>query len=204
MSVVINGTTGITSPSPLVLEGSTSGTITVAAPAVAGTNTQTLVATTGTLAPIVSGTITTASTTSVDFTGIPSWVKRVTVMYSGLSTNGTSDFMVQLGDSGGIENTGYVSTVISVAGSTSGTAFTTGFGTNNSAASSAYSGQVIINLLDSTTNTWTYTSTITAGSTTLNVGGGAKSLSATLDRVRITTVGGTNTFDAGSVNILYE
>jgi hypothetical protein len=203
MSVVINGTTGITSPSPFVLEGSTSGTVTVAAPAVAGTNTQTLVAVTGTLAPIVLGTVATASTASVDFTGIPSWAKRVTVMYSGLSTNGTSDFMVQLGD-GAVETTGYISTVISVAGSTSGTAFTTGFGTNSSVAASAYSGQVIISLMDVATNTWTYTSTITAGSTTLNVGGGAKSLSSTLDRVRITTVGGANTFDAGTINILYE
>lgn len=203
MTVVINGTTGITTPSPVVLEGSTSGTITLAAPAVAGSNTQTLVATTGTLAPIVSGTVVTASTASVDFTGIPSWAKRITIMYSGLSTNGTSDFMVQLGD-GAVETTGYISTVISVAGTSSGTAFTSGFGTNSSVAASAYSGQVIISLMDVATNTWTYTSTITAGSTTLNVGGGGKSLSSTLDRVRITTVGGVNTFDAGTINILYE
>lgn len=203
MSVVINGTTGITTPSPVVLEGSTSGTITLAAPAVAGSNTQTLVAITGTLAPIVSGTVATASTASVDFTGIPSWAKRITIMYNGLSTNGTSDFMVQLGD-GAVETTGYISTVISVAGSSSGTAFTSGFGTNSSTAASAYSGQVIINLMDVATNTWTYTSTITAGGTTLNVGGGGKSLSSTLDRVRITTVGGVNTFDAGTINILYE
>jgi len=191
----------------LVLSGDTSGSITVSAPAVSGSNTQTLAAVTGTLAPVVSGTAKTAVTdftTSADFTGIPSWVKRVTVMYSGLSSNGTSDFMVQIGDSGGIEDTGYVSTVITVAGTTSGTAFTTGFGTNNSAASSAYSGQVIISLVNAATNTWAYTSTVTAGSTTLNVGGGAKSLSATLDRLRITTVGGANTFDAGTINILYE
>jgi hypothetical protein len=188
----------------LVISGNSSGSVTVSAPAVAGSNTQTLVAATGTLAPIISGTLVSASSTAVDFTDIPSWVKRVTVMYSGLSSNGTSDFMVQIGDSGGIEDTGYVSTVISVAGTTSGTAFTTGFGTNNSAASSAYSGQVIISLVNAATNTWAYTSTVTAGSTTLNVGGGAKSLSATLDRLRITTVGGANTFDAGSINILYE
>jgi hypothetical protein len=73
----------------LVLSGDTSGSITVAAPAVSGSNTQTLAAVTGTLAPIVSGTAVTATGTSVDFTGIPSWVKRVTVMFSGVSTNGT-------------------------------------------------------------------------------------------------------------------
>ena len=60
---------------------------------------------------VTSGTKATASGTSVDFPSIPSTVKRITVMYSGLSSNGSSDFMVQIGDSGGIEDTGYVSTV---------------------------------------------------------------------------------------------
>jgi hypothetical protein len=179
MAVVIDGTNGISSPDYEV-DGVT-----------------------GQLYPIVLGTAVTASGTSVDFTGIPSWAKRVTVMYNGLSTNSTSSFMVQLGD-GAVETTGYVSTLISVANSTSGAEFTTGFGTNASVAAGEYSGQVIISLIDVATNTWTYTSTVTAGSTTLHVGGGAKALSSTLDRVRITTVGGTNTFDAGTINILYE
>lgn len=207
MTIILDGTNGITTPLDVEIQGSTSGSIILAAPAVAGSNTQTLVAATGTLAPIVSGTVQTSPPPTpqyFDFTSIPSWVKRITVMYNGLSTNGTSDFIVQIGDSGGIEITGYVSTVISVAGTSSGTAFTAGFGTNNSLAASAYSGQVIISLVDASTNTWSYTSTVTAGSTTLNVGGGAKSLSATLDRLRVTTVGGANNFDAGSVNILYE
>lgn len=154
---------------------------------------------------IVSGTsVASTSGTSIDFTSIPSWVKRITVMFSGVSTNGTSGIMIQLGDSGGVEATSYVSTVISVAASSAGVAYTTGLGLIDSVAASSYSGQAIISLQDVTTNTWTYTSTMTAGSTTLNVGGGGKATSATLDRVRITTVGGTNTFDAGSINILYE
>jgi hypothetical protein len=208
MSVVINGTTGITSPSPFVLEGSTSGTITVAAPAIAGTNTQTLVATTGTLAPIVSATAQTAPfavTTYAEFSSIPSWVKRITVVIDGLSGSGTSSFIVQLGDSGGIENTNYSSTVTAVAGTSSGTAFTGGFGIVVSpSAGSSYTGQVIINLLSSTSNMWSYSSAMTAGSTTLQTGGGGKTLSATLDRIRVTTNNGTDTFDAGTINILYE
>jgi hypothetical protein len=175
MSVVINGSAGVTTNSGAVYNGISAGT------AVAST-----------------------SGTSIDFTSIPSWVKRITVMFNGVSTNGTSNMMVQLGDSGGIEATGYISTIISVAASSAGTAFTTGFGVTTSAAANTYSGQAIISLQDSATNTWTYTSTLTAGSTTLAVGGGGKATSATLDRVRITTVNGTDTFDAGSINILYE
>jgi len=80
----------------LVLSGDTSGSITVSAPAVSGSNTQTLVATTGTLAPIVSGTAVTASGTSVDFTGIPSWVKRITVVFNGTSLNASGSIIVQI------------------------------------------------------------------------------------------------------------
>jgi len=207
MSVVINGTTGITSPSPFVLEGSTSGTITVAAPAVAGTNTQTLVAATGTLTPIISGTaVASTSGTSIDFTSIPSWVKRITLMLNGVSTNGTSDAIVQLGDSGGIENTGYVANASLITASTVAFSSTAGFPLSGSwSASVFFSGLVTLVLQDAATNTWTASVTGATGSPVgAGVGGGYKALSATLDRVRITTVGGANTFDAGSINILYE
>jgi len=53
---------------------------------------------------IVSGTaVASTSGTSIDFTSIPSWVKRVTVMFAGVSTNGTGSYLIQIGDSGGIE-----------------------------------------------------------------------------------------------------
>ena len=211
MSVVINGTTGITSPSPFVLEGSTSGTITVAAPAVAGTNTQTLVAATGTLTPVISGTVQSApfagGNVLADFTGIPSWVKRITVMINGLSTNGTSDPLIQLGDSGGIENTGYVAGAAVMTGSSAGFSSTAGFPISGSwSATVVFSGIITLALHDAATNTWT--ASVVGGRTDASgafSGGGYKALSATLDRVRITTVGGANTFDAGTtINILYE
>ena len=95
--------------SSLILTGDTSGQVTLAAPAVAGTNTLTLLAATATNSVNVLSTAVTLTTqTSVDFTSIPSWVKRVTVMLSGVSTNGTSYVQVQLGDSGGIENSSYL------------------------------------------------------------------------------------------------
>ena len=188
----------------LVLAGDTSGSITVSAPAVAGSTTQTLVNVTGTLAPIVSGTAVTASSTSVDFTGIPSWVKRITVMLNGVSTNGTSNWLVQLGDSGGIETTGYSARAITLTNNSSATSTAGLISTAIVLAANATSGSIIISLLDSTTNTWVSQGNLLDPTNYLHTASGVKALSATLDRVRITTVNGTDTFDAGTINILYE
>ena len=190
----------------LVLSGDTSGSITVSAPAVAGSNTQTLAAVTGTLAPIVSGTAVTASGTSVNFTDIPSWVKRITVMFSGVSTNGTSSIQLQLGDAGGIETSGYLGALLRTGATALATAQypTTGFLLiNDVAAADIHSGIVNISLLSS--NNWCGASQISeTGATAHFSGSGSKTLSDTLTQLRITTVNGTDTFDAGTINILYE
>lgn len=184
----------------LVLSGDTSGSITVSAPAIAGSTTQTLVANSGTLAPIVSGTSATASGTAVDFTGIPSWVKRVTVMFNGVSTGGTQLFLVQLGDSGGIEATGYTSG----AGSrTSETSRTDGFVLNPAgSAGSSFTG--IIQICNFSSLTWVTSGVLSRSDGFANSFGGSKTLSDTLTQVRITTVSPADTFDLGSFNILYE
>jgi len=205
MTIVLNATTGITTP-PVSVEGSTSGTITLVAPAVAGTNTQTLVATTGTLAPIVSGTAqASTSGTSIDFTDIPSWVKRITVMFSGVSTSGTSNLQIQIGPSGGAETSGYGSSMKYIVNATPATTnVSTGFlaGTFGSAGAS-YNGIITICTLGS--SIWTMACNLNdAASTRTFFGSGGKTITGTLDRVRITTVNGTDTFDAGSINILYE
>ena len=199
----------------IVLLGATSGSITLQEPAVAGTNTLSLPAVTGTFvvagqnSAITAGTAVSASGTSVDFTSIPSWVKRVTVNFAGVSTNGTSAPQIQLGDSGGIETTGYLGSNTIIAGGTAQQLFTSGFGigvnTANWAATVVVSGAITITLLDSSTNTWAASGSVgrsDVASTYFT--SGSKSLSATLDRVRITTVNGTDTFDAGTINILYE
>jgi hypothetical protein len=157
---------------------------------------------------LTSGTaIATTSGTSHDFTSIPSWVKRITVMFSGVSTSGTSLVQIQLGDSGGVETTGYNSGAVIGTTATSYTGnITTGFVTGadlNSTASSVRYGSYIISRLDG--NTWVGQGNIHDSNYTLGAQcAGAKTLSATLDRVRVTTVNGTDTFDAGSINILYE
>jgi hypothetical protein len=151
----------------------------------------------------VAGTaVASTSGTSIDFTSIPSWVKRVTVMLSGVSTNGTSAQLVRLGTSGGIVSSGYVSTSANQTGSTV-TNSTTGFLFNgNPAAASIQSGIITIALLNN--NVWVATSVLTDSTSSLRYSAGDCTLSATLDRIRITTVNGTDTFDSGSINILYE
>jgi hypothetical protein len=146
----------------------------------------------------------TTSGTSIDFTGIPSWVKRITVMLNGISGNGSSNPMIQLGDSGGIENSGYAGSIGFSGATSNAAAFSSGFLFNlGVGAVTATSG--VATLLNISGNVWIYA--ISAGyadqAYSLS-GGGTKTLSETLDRLRITTVDGTDTFDAGSVNIMYE
>lgn len=158
---------------------------------------------------LVLGTaVASTSGTSIDFTGIPSWVRRVTVMFSGVSTNGSSYPIVQLGDNGGIETTAYRGSLTSInaGGGAAPELITTGFGLNRSGSSSALlNGCLFINLLDPANNTWACFGNISDSNVAFgNYTSGAKTLSNTLDRVRITTVNGTDTFDAGSINIMYE
>jgi len=159
--------------------------------------------------PITSGTaVASTSGTSIDFTGIPSWVKRVTVMFSGVSTNGTSNIQMQLGDLGGIETTGYLGAGCYVhnAGTTGASTSTSGFVVSmNVAASTIIHGIAVISLLNSSTNLFTFASNVSRSDfASVILGSGSKSLSDTLTQLRITTVNGTDTFDAGSINILYE
>ena len=146
------------------------------------------------------------SGTSIDFTGIPSWVKRITVTFQGVSTSGTSVVVVRLGTSGGVVATSYVgASGGTINGGAAGVAvYSTGFAIDSDmAAARAYSGNMVITNI--TGNTWVESHNFgDSGSTRMCTGGGNQALSGTLDRVRITTVNGTDTFDAGSINILYE
>jgi hypothetical protein len=154
---------------------------------------------------IQSDTAKTATGTSVDFTSIPSWVKRITVMFDGVSTNGTSSFLIQLGDSGGIETTGYLGSGLYVSTGAGTTSNSNGFFIPTLAQVTTIYGSMIISLLNPSNNTWVQQGNFSSPSANLSFySSGAKPLSSTLDRVRITTVNGTDTFDAGSINILFE
>jgi hypothetical protein len=163
---------------------------------------------TGVSGVITSGTaVASTSGTSIDFTGIPSWVNRVTVLINQISTNGTSSPQVQIG-SGSISTSGYLSTAVgAVVGSTpSGNVFSSGFVMlgGNTAAAQFHQGR--LTLIRISGNIWTAegSMSVTAGTVQMYVIDGTLTLGGTLDRVRITTVNGTDTFDAGSINILYE
>ena len=150
----------------------------------------------------VQGTaVASTSGTSIDFTGLPAWVKKITVMFSGVSGSGTSNFLLQIGDAGGIENTGYSGGSFNAGATANSTA---GFDlTAQNLAAQVWGGSITLTNLSG--NIWCQSGVISGQSGGyIGASGGAKELSATLDRVRLTTVNGTDTFDAGSVNIIYE
>jgi len=155
----------------------------------------------GAVLGITSGTaVASTSGTSIDFTSIPSWVKRITVMFNGVSMSSFNNWLIQLG-SGSVQTSGYVGQGVYFNPATSATSLSSGFNIANQQAALFHSGNFVLNLVD--TNKWTggglFSSTSTSAMTS-----GAVTLSGTLDRVRITTTSGTDTFDAGTINILYE
>lgn len=175
--------------------------------------TATISGTTGGIGLIGSGTAkNSTSGTSIDFTGIPAGAKRVTVMFNGVSTNGSSAVQVQIGSSSGVEATGYESTggYVITGTSSSAVASTTGYvieGNHGSYTVAAIARSGLLTITNVSGNIWTASGSFgraNGPATTAGMCGGTKTLSGTLDRVRITTVNGTDTFDAGSVNILYE
>lgn len=147
------------------------------------------------------------SGTSIDFTDIPSWAKKITVMFNGVSTSGTSVIIIQLGYVGGVENTGYA---CNASGLTTGVAtsqYATGFGiSDNNLITASHSGSFDITNINA--NSFTIKGItdfyVSGGGTKTSLCAGSKTLSGTLDRIRVTTVNGTDTFDAGQINVLYE
>lgn len=152
--------------------------------------------------PVLGTEVASTSGTSIDFTGIPAWVTRIEINFFGVSLNGSSDFLIQIGDSGGIETSGYLGASSTLSTVVSSTNYTAGFGIISASAANVLHGTVALTLEDAANFTWTEMGLVGAsnGAGTL-VTAGSKSTSAALDRVRITTVNGTDAFDAGAINI---
>jgi hypothetical protein len=177
---------------------------TLTSPTITGAVVSSMASSVLTLGTAVAST----SGTSIDFTGIPSWVRRITVMFNNVSTNGTSNLLAQIG-SGSVATSGYTAAGFSIEGTNAtGTAVSTaGFLLARGsvvAAVGTLSGHMVLTNLSG--NIWVQSGML--GRTDLNgfgsMGAGSITLAGVLDRVRITTVGGTDAFDAGSVNILWE
>jgi hypothetical protein len=172
--------------------------------------TKLTVAATGAYGQLVSGTVNAGGAnpfdntlSSIDFTGIPSWVKRITVMFNGVSTNGSSNYLIQVGSTT-FQTTGYSSRALRD-GSSAATS-TAGFLLTGSIGAGSLNGG-LVTLANVSGNLWVFTSILcdNTGSNNNYAGGYMTSaLSGVLDRVRITTVNGTDRFDAGSINIMYE
>ena len=190
--------------SSLAIAGDTSGQVTISAPAVAGTNTLTLQAATATNAVNTLATaVASTSGTAIDFTALPSWVKRITVQFSGVSLSASAQILIQLGTGSTTYTTsGYIGTTAACqAAGVSIVSSTSGFVVFNPAAAGIISGHMIITNISG--NNWVSSHAAKRDTSTVVTGGSDVSLGAVLTAVRITT-SSTDTFDAGSVNILYE
>ena len=146
-----------------------------------------------------------------DFTGIPAGVKRVTLNLTGVSTTGTSPVVVQIGPSGGVETSGYLGCNFCSAASGFGNAAHTAYfsltqtADGGNLASSVRNGSLTFNLLEASSNTWTVTGIISHSDVDANVfTSGSKPLAGALSIVRLTTAGGSHTFDAGKVSVSWE
>ena len=152
---------------------------------------------------LTSGTaVASTSGTAIDFTSIPSWVKRITVMFNGVSLSGTADLMVRTGTASGFETTGYTGTVL---GNGTQTQWASGGYqvTRTGTATSTYSGSLV--LFNVSGNIWVASATMADGTNAYaGLAAGTKTLAGLLTQVRVTSTNGTDTFDAGSINILYE
>ena len=206
MAITISGSTGVTYPN--------GGVDNVAGAGVGTTDTQTLTNKTlgsGLVAGaslITSGTaVASTSGTSITFSSIPSWVKRVSIMFVGVSTNGASNLAVQIGPVAGVETTGYSGCAWT--GNTSSAGYTTEWAiTGTNSAANVHSGTVFLSLADSATNTWVMSAVGGGvGINTASVGGGSKAIAGVLSVLRVigsNTGAPVDTFDLGSINILFE
>jgi hypothetical protein len=185
---------------------SASGVTTLANGAVLGTPASgNLVNCTGYPVPssITRGTaVASTSGTSITFSSIPSGVKRITIMYTGISTNvGGSSYIIQVG-SGSVSTSGYSSQWSS--GTAWGGSMTTGIAIA-ATGTSVLTGTCVLDSFNS--NIWVGDSSQnwhTAGGVLSYSNGVTPNLAGALDRVVITTVAGTATFATGTINILYE
>ena len=212
MSIIIKNSSG----GGITLDSSTTANETLALPAGGGailSDTSTLASSklSGALPAIDGGSLTgisgislgtevaTTSGTSIDFTGIPAGVKRITLMFNRVSTSGSSNGLVQIGTSSGIETSSYSGSSWQ---SSNHSGYTTGFGIRAFDYSTVIlSGQMTIQKVED--NIYISSSVLGRPDVTAG-GGGAKTLGGVLDRLRLTTVNGTDTFDAGSINISWE
>ena len=201
--------------SSIVLNGDTSGSVQLTVPAVAGSSVITVPSGTGTVAVqgvstniVQSTAVASTSGTTITFTGIPSWVKRITLMLYNASTSGTSGYKVLIGPSGGVETSGYLGEADTQDGATNANISTSFYVIGSGSLSAASVIQGKIELFNHSGNVWICSSHLgrsdASGTGSSFYCAGSKSLAGVLTQVQLSTGNGTDTFDLGSINILYE
>jgi hypothetical protein len=189
MPITLNGTTGVVTP------GATVGSITGILKATSGVVSQAVAG--SDYGQLTLATAQSATGTAVDFTSIPSWAKRITIIFQAVSTNGSSSVIVRLGTSSGFVSSGYL-------GSSASFNYTNGFPIDDIGSAAAVR-HGYIQIMNITGNSWVSGGSMgrsdAAGSYS---SGGSVSLASTLTQVQITTGNGTDAFDAGTINISYE
>lgn len=159
---------------------------------------------TATYAPLITGTAVTTSGATISFTGIPSWARRITILLSGVSTVAAGIPAIRAG-SGSYEASGYSGVTSKIGATTvdSGASAATSWDLINSSASTyVYSGQVVITKL--TGNLYVISGSYTYSGATNAVVNGTKTFAGTIDRVQLIMSTGTDTFNGGTMNIMWE
>ena len=147
--------------------------------------------------------VATTSGTSVTFTGLPSGIKRITVLLNGVSTNGTGEKLITIGDSGGLETSGYVSAGGRIVSTSPEVGYAgTGFILYSTRSSGVINGGIVLALENAATNTWIAYGTAGASTNASFIISGKKSLSAELTQLSFSMT--PDSFDAGEINISYE
>lgn len=143
--------------------------------------------------------IATTSGTTHDFTGLPDYIRRLTLTFGAVGTDSATELLVQLGDASSFETSGYISS--SGFESSDLELSTAGFVILRVAASDINRGHMVITRAD--TLDWISSHTMYLDTTGRNCkGGGSKTLTGTLTRVRLTTEAGL--FDEGQITLHYE
>lgn len=171
-----------------------------------GTNFQLLNPAVQTASNITLGTpAASTSGTAINFTGIPATARRVAVNFKGVSSSGSSNIQVQPGPVGGVETTGYLSRATEI--SSTGTSATSGFLLTSTGltSSSVIHGSIILTLENASAFSWCAMGILNdSGNNVQYSSSGSKSFAAAMTQLTVTTVNGTDTFDAGEINIAYQ
>jgi len=153
--------------------------------------------------------VATTSGTSVEFTGIPSAATRLTLLFAEVSASGTDNFKVQLGHSGAYYTSNYNSTGgwLGESEGYSEIGLTDGFAVHNvSGDSSSLNLRMTFTKLNNTATGTSWIQDHQGGNANVNLrsgGGILTSVSTAVDRLKVIFTG-SNTFDAGSMNLTWE